>query len=295
MERMVRKRPAVIARCRTTKDVVSVVRFARESALPLAVRSGGHSLAGLSSCDDGIMLDLSMMRDVVVDAEKRTARAEPGATWADFDAATQAHGLASTGGLISHTGVAGLTLGGGIGWLMRMYGLAADNLSCGGGGDRFGRHHPNRRDGGTGAALGVARRRRELRRRHELRVQAAPGWAGRGRAARVPNRSRPRGAPTLPDVGRRGPRRVHDDRGRDHGTAGAVRPARSSSDGRSSASPDAGATTRTPARPRSGPCASSNRPSTCSVRCPTWRCRACSTRARPLASAATRGRDISPT
>src|SRR6478736_6079221 len=82
------KRPAVIARCRTTDDVVSVVRFARESTLPLAVRSGGHSLAGLSSCDDGIMLDLSLMRDVVVDAAARTARVAPGATWADFDAAT---------------------------------------------------------------------------------------------------------------------------------------------------------------------------------------------------------------
>lgn len=123
------KRPAVIARCRTTADVVSVVGFARESGLPLAVRSGGHSLAGLSSCDDGIMLDLSLMRDVVVDPDARVARVQGGATWADFDSATQAHGLASTGGLISHTGVAGLTLGGGIGWLMRAYGLAADNLT----------------------------------------------------------------------------------------------------------------------------------------------------------------------
>jgi hypothetical protein len=123
------KRPAVVARCRTTQDVVSGVRFARESGLPLAVRGGGHSLAGLSSCDRGIMLDLSLMRDVVVDAPGQTARVRPGATWADFDAATQAHRLASTGGLISHTGVAGLTLGGGIGWLMRRYGLAADNLT----------------------------------------------------------------------------------------------------------------------------------------------------------------------
>jgi len=122
------KRPAVIARCRTADDVVSVVGFARESGLPLAIRSGGHSLAGLSSCDDGIMLDLSLMRDVVVDPDARTAHVQAGATWADFDAATQAHGLASTGGLISHTGVAGLTLGGGIGWLMRKFGLAADNL-----------------------------------------------------------------------------------------------------------------------------------------------------------------------
>jgi hypothetical protein len=122
------KRPAVIARCRTAVEVASVIRFACESGMALAVRSGGHSLAGLSSCDDGIMLDLSLMREVVVDPAARTARVEPGATWADFDAATQAHGLASTGGLISHTGVAGLTLGGGIGWLMRKFGLAADNL-----------------------------------------------------------------------------------------------------------------------------------------------------------------------
>jgi hypothetical protein len=122
------KRPAVIARCRTAADIADVVRLARETGLPLAVRAGGHSLAGLSSCDDGIMLDLSLMRDVEVDPDARTARVQPGATWADFDAATQAHGLASTGGLISHTGVAGLTLGGGIGWLMRTHGLAADNL-----------------------------------------------------------------------------------------------------------------------------------------------------------------------
>src|SRR5438874_293111 len=101
------KRPAVIARCRATSDVVAVVRFVRESGLPLAVRGGGHSLAGLSSCDDGIMLDLSLMRGVEVDVEARTARVQPGATWADFDTATQAHGLASTGGLISHTGVGG--------------------------------------------------------------------------------------------------------------------------------------------------------------------------------------------
>lgn len=122
------KRPAVIARCRTTADVADVIRFARETGMPLAVRAGGHSLAGLSTVDDGIVLDLSSMRGVTVDPDARTARVEPGATWADFDAATQAHGLASTGGLISHTGVAGLTLGGGIGWLMRKYGLSADNL-----------------------------------------------------------------------------------------------------------------------------------------------------------------------
>ena len=124
------KRPAVIARCRTTADVGEVVSFARESGVELAVRGGGHSLAGLSSCDGGVVLDLSPMREVVVDPEARSARVQPGSTWADYDAATQAHGMASTGGLISSTGVAGLTLGGGIGWLMRKHGLACDNLAA---------------------------------------------------------------------------------------------------------------------------------------------------------------------
>ena len=124
------RRPALIARCRTGNDVIEVVGFARESGIPLAVRGGGHSLAGLSSCDDGIVLDLSLMREVVVNPASRSARVQPGATWAVYDAATQAHGLASTGGLISSTGVAGLTLGGGIGWLMRRHGLACDNLTA---------------------------------------------------------------------------------------------------------------------------------------------------------------------
>ena len=124
------RRPALITRCRTGNDVIEVVGFARESGIPLAVRGGGHSLAGLSSCDDGIVLDLSLMREVVVNPASRSARVQPGATWAVFDAATQAHGLASTGGLISSTGVAGLTLGGGIGWLMRKHGLACDNLTA---------------------------------------------------------------------------------------------------------------------------------------------------------------------
>ena len=122
------KRPALLARCRTTDDVVAAIGFARESGLELAVRGGGHSLAGLSVCDDGIVVDLAPMREIDLDADARVARVQAGATWADFDAATQAEGLASTGGLISHTGVAGLTLGGGIGWLMRKHGLACDNL-----------------------------------------------------------------------------------------------------------------------------------------------------------------------
>jgi FAD/FMN-containing dehydrogenases len=121
-------RPALIAQCRTTEDIVTAVTLTRAAGVPLAVRGGGHSVAGLSTCDGGVVIDLSLMRGVEVDADRCTATAQPGATWADFDAATAAHELATTGGLISSTGIAGLTLGGGIGWLQRKYGLSCDNL-----------------------------------------------------------------------------------------------------------------------------------------------------------------------
>jgi FAD/FMN-containing dehydrogenase len=121
-------RPALIARCRSTEDIVAAVTLARTSGHPLTVRAGGHSVAGLSACDGGVVIDLSLMRGALVNPEMRTATVQPGATWADFDAAAAQHGLASTGGLISTTGVAGLTLGGGIGWLQRKHGLACDNL-----------------------------------------------------------------------------------------------------------------------------------------------------------------------
>jgi FAD/FMN-containing dehydrogenase len=120
--------PAVIARCATVADVRHAVGFARSEGLELAVRGGGHSIPGFSSNDDGIVLDLSPMKGIAVDADARTVRAEGGTTWAELDAATQAHGLATTGGLVSSTGVAGFTLGGGVGWLMRKHGLACDNL-----------------------------------------------------------------------------------------------------------------------------------------------------------------------
>lgn len=122
------RHPAVIARCTTSDDIAAAVRAARESELQIAVRGGGHSTPGLSTCDGGVMIDLSPMRRVSVDAEARVANVEPGATWHDFDAATHEHGLATTGGLISSTGVAGLTLGGGIGYLTRAFGLTLDNL-----------------------------------------------------------------------------------------------------------------------------------------------------------------------
>jgi len=122
------KRPAMVVRPAGTADVVRTVRFAASEGLPVAVRVGSHSVAGFSTCDDGIVVDLSAMDTVAVDAQARRAVAGGGTKWAGFDAATQAHGLATTGGLISTTGLGGFTLGGGIGHLVRAHGLACDNL-----------------------------------------------------------------------------------------------------------------------------------------------------------------------
>jgi FAD binding domain-containing protein/berberine-like enzyme len=125
---MIDKRPAVIARCASPADVVGVIAFARVHDLPVAVRGGGHNGGGLGSVDDGVVADLSLLRAVAVDAGARTVRVGGGATWADVDAATHEHGLAVPCGIISTTGVGGLTLGGGIGHLTRGYGLTIDNL-----------------------------------------------------------------------------------------------------------------------------------------------------------------------
>src|SRR3954454_11649068 len=122
------KRPALIIRCAGTADVITAVEFVRSQDLPVAVRGGGHSIAGFSSIDDGVVIDLSAMRSVTVDPIRRRATAQGGATWADFDHETQAFGLAVTGGLVSTTGIGGFTLGGGIGWLLRKHGLTSDNL-----------------------------------------------------------------------------------------------------------------------------------------------------------------------
>ena len=122
------RRPRLVARCSGTADVAAAVRFAREHDLEIAVRGGGHNVGGTAVCDGGIVVDLSAMRAVWVDPAGRTARVQGGALWGDVDHETQAHGLATTGGIVSHTGVAGLTLGGGIGFLMRRHGLAVDNL-----------------------------------------------------------------------------------------------------------------------------------------------------------------------
>jgi len=122
------KYPALIVRCAGVADVIAAVTFAREQGLVVAVRGGAHNVAGNATCDGGLVIDLSTMKGVRVDPANRVARAEPGVTWREFDHETQAFGLATTGGLVSSTGIAGFTLGGGIGWLTRKHGFACDNL-----------------------------------------------------------------------------------------------------------------------------------------------------------------------
>lgn len=125
---LVDKRPMLIARCRNVADVVDAVNLARDHKLEVAVRGGGHNVAGRSTIDGGLMIDLSLMKGIYVDPKARIARAQGGVTWGEYNRETQLHGLASTGGVVSTTGVSGLTLGGGFGWLAGKYGLAIDNL-----------------------------------------------------------------------------------------------------------------------------------------------------------------------
>jgi len=125
---MIDKHPAMILRCAGAADVIAAISFAQEHNLLVSIRSGGHGIAGKAICDGGLMIDLSRMKGIRVDPEKRTVRAEPGLTLGEFDRETQGFGLATTLGVASTTGIAGLTLGGGLGWLMGKYGLACDNL-----------------------------------------------------------------------------------------------------------------------------------------------------------------------
>lgn len=125
---MIDRHPGLIARCTSTSDVAAAVQFARTQGLLVAVRGGGHNVAGTAVCDDGLIIDLSPMKRIQVDPVRRTVRADPGLLWGELDRETQTYGLALPGGIVTHTGVAGLTLGGGIGWLMRKHGLTCDSL-----------------------------------------------------------------------------------------------------------------------------------------------------------------------
>jgi FAD/FMN-containing dehydrogenase len=122
------RRPAMVVRCRKPTDAAAALRHALRNQLPLAIRGGGHNVSGSALADGGVVIDFSEMRRVMIDRDRKTARVEPGALWGDFDAAAQAFGLATPAGIVTHTGVAGLTLGGGFGWLSRRWGLTVDNL-----------------------------------------------------------------------------------------------------------------------------------------------------------------------
>ena len=149
------------------------------------MRGGSHSIPGFSTCDDGIVIDLSPMKGITVDVSGRTATAEGGVTWGEFDAATQQHGLATTGGLVSTTGVAGFTLGGGIGWLMRKHGLACDNLRSAEVVTADGQILTASATENPDLFWGLRGGRRQLRNRHRLRARPAPRWPDRGRRARI--------------------------------------------------------------------------------------------------------------
>src|SRR5271165_474069 len=166
------RRPAAVVHCWSPADVAAAIEFGRAHGLELSVRGGGHSTSGAAVSEGGLMIHLGALNQVTVDPVARRARVGGGATLAEMDAATQAHGLAVTGGVVSHTGVGGLTLGGGMGWLHRKLGLSIDNLlAC----------EVVLADGRIvrprvpGPVLGAARRRRELRRGYRVRVRTAPG------------------------------------------------------------------------------------------------------------------------
>jgi FAD/FMN-containing dehydrogenase len=125
---MIDRRPGLIARCRSSRDVIAAVNFARDNHMLLSVRGGGHNVAGNAVCEGGLMIDLTLMKEIRVNPERRTAAAQPGVVFGEMDKATQPYGLAAPGGIVSETGIAGLTLGGGFGWLTRKHGFTCDNL-----------------------------------------------------------------------------------------------------------------------------------------------------------------------
>ena len=196
-------------------------------ASQVAVRGGGHSFPGLSVCDGGIVIDLGPMKGIRVDPEARTARAQAGVLWGELDRETQAFGLATTGGIVTHTGLAGLTLGGGIGWLQRKHGLTIDQLLSVDLVTADGRVREGERDGERRPLLGRARRRRQLRDRHRVRVPPPSGGPDRARRTDLlADGGVAEGAALLPRLDRRGAGRADDDRGPAEGAAASLRPAR---------------------------------------------------------------------
>ena len=205
---MIDKRPLAIARCADVADVIAAVNFGRDNKLPIAIRGGGHNGPGLGSVDDGLVIDLSTMKGVRVDPKNRTVRAGPGCTTGDVDHATHAFGQAVPFGIISTTGVAGLTLSGGHGYLSRQYGLAADNLLEADVVLADGKFRHRFRDRERGPALGSQRRRRKLWRRDQLPVPHPSGEHGLWRADRVRTRRRPRGDEMVPAIPAERARRI---------------------------------------------------------------------------------------
>ncbi len=195
---MIDRRPALIAQCRNTADVIDAIGYARGAGLDISVRGGGHNVAGRAVADGALMIDLSTMKGIRVDPGARSARVQGGVLWRELNREAAVHGLATTGGAISTTGVAGLTLGGGLGWGMAKWGLAADNLT----GVELvtGRRlRPRRHRGGRARpVLGAARRRRELRRRNVARVPPPRLCDGHRRADRASDRQGAGDAPLLP-------------------------------------------------------------------------------------------------
>ena len=224
---MIDKHPALILRCATTSDVVRAVNFARDNKFILAVRGGGHNIAGNAMCDDGVVIDLSQMKATRVDPDARRVTIEGGATLADLDAATQIHGLATPLGINSTTGVAGLTLGGGFGWLSRKYGMTIDNLESAEVVTAAGEvvranatEHPD-------LFSGPQRRQWEFRRCHPLRVPTASGRPRRTeRSDRLPDLGGEVGGAAVPPIHRQGTGGALRVAGLARGAASAVPPSR---------------------------------------------------------------------
>jgi len=203
---LIDKRPALIARCRTVPDVVDAVHLGRQQAAEISVRGGGHGVAGLAVTDGGLMIDLALMKGIRVDPVRRTVWAQGGVTWKEFNRAAACHRLATTGGVVSTTGIAGLTLGGGEGWLMGRYGLTVDNLLSAEVVTASG--EVLTASTGQNPDLFWARRR-QLRGRYRLRIPGPPGTRRLRRDGRPPGQPGPGRARLLPGAHRIGARRAH--------------------------------------------------------------------------------------